>query len=188
MQFTNQYDQIVKLHPSDLIFGLESENISLPPQYGIVGNLAVDGAPEWNLFVIVGYKEESNTFSLIFPRIRLIKGVLHLGQDKLCPEEIKKQTSIRLYPNSRCKCAQLGQSASFYCECGAYSYVKKTYAESFKSVGKKAGYYKVKDFTLDKLPCFLNLARTNLDYLEFLDEPLFFCPETCTPCMFCTRH
>jgi hypothetical protein len=174
--------------PCDLIFGLNPATISIPPQYGIVGNLRVDGAPRWNLFVIVGYEEKTKTFSLVFPRIRLIRGVLHLGQDKLCPEEIKKQTFIRQSPNSRCICAQLTKEVGFYCHCGAYDYVKKTYVESFESIGKQAGYYKVKTFTVDKLPYFLDLERTNLDYLEYLDEPLFFCPQTNTPCMFCTRH
>lgn len=180
------FPQSVHLAPSDLIFN-EKEDYSFlygGEKRGTVGNLAADRAPEWNLFVVVDYDEESKTYALAFPRVRFLDGVVHLGQDKLSSEELDRQDRIMQRTSNKCACPSPFQGDSFYCHCGAEKRRQESYSLSFQSVGEQGGHYMVKTFVASNIPCLLYLEHTRVGYLEHLDEPLIFCRGTHEPRMF----
>lgn len=126
--------------PKTLIFN-ESANRqdwSLPdePKVGTVGCFTADRAPNWDLFVIVGYDQETHTITAIFPRLRLNDktGTIEVGQDKL---NESFETTVK------CECPPPCQGDDFGCHCGAYERINDEYLETFKEMPEDTLYESV---------------------------------------------
>lgn len=122
--------------PKNLIFretGIDDWSIPISPAIGTVGCFSADRAPNWDLFIIVGFDEVTHMITAIFPRVRLNKETneIQIGQDRL---NENYQTDIK------CNCKTPCQGDDFFCHCGADRRLQEEYKKTFIEASEDTQY------------------------------------------------
>nr|WIL04555.1 hypothetical protein Cduv_75 [Cedratvirus duvanny] len=174
------------LKPSDLIFSTSELYEDLPENslYGMVGNMGADRCPDWNSFVVVDHDKEKNIYSVVFPRVKMVDGVLQLGQDRLSPKELQRQTDIIRDSVNFCKCTQPLRGSSCLCVYCFDRHVHKIYTNTFEGVGEQGQYIIHTYHNLQSGPIFVE--HTKVERLCDLDRPILICNKNDHPCL-CTK-
>lgn len=154
--------------------------------FGRVGAFMADRCPDWNMFVIVGYNEEANQLTVVYPRIFYqfpisvtiefinkyggnLFDIVRNGDGHLLKKEylvFGQDRSVESFePVSKCTCYyEQGQDI---CGCGAVEYNNELYKKTFESRGQIAT-FKTHIIDLNKKQL---LGCVHLKDLEFQDRP-----------------
>lgn len=163
--FANDKDKLAKIEQSEGFRELDNdkwlyyENPILIK--GGVFCFSADRAVDWDIIVIVGYKNDK--FQLCYPRIRIIDGKVCMGQDKL-QEEFKYTT--------KCICPDPVQGGDFCCHCGAFEKQLKEYADTFKK--SDTNKYEIVESSLERTSglIWLEFVESNEEHVNTLDRPI----------------
>lgn len=138
-----------KLSVKDLKF-VEPENRHWAPledtiiQPGLVCYFTMDRCDPFDLFVIVesSEKDDDTILKIVYPRMRIINGVMRLGQDK------SRDAVIKINHTSECQLENIQQGCSFYCDCGAEKKAVNKYSETF--VSAETGEYMIHELIMNR--------------------------------------